>query len=215
MLATTTRRTVRRYAAATWCPSVVLISTAAVATLLPSYRFVGDASAPGAGQTAAAAVTFSLLIAVALTLVRLACNLWRAVRQPHRDADAYERLTEMRDAAQQVDRQLLEIGGTQWSTDAGQRAWVIDSASGAIIDYWLPGQAFPTGSFVLIRRSNIAGEVLSWLPPARVAAANRHAELSRHRRADLLARQRRRRAREERVAARAVVKAAERLLGRP
>jgi len=212
MLATTTRQTVRRYAAATWRPGAVLIFTAAIATALPSTRYIAYSGAPDGAQASIAAVTFSLLIAAAASLVRLACNVWRAVRQPYRDADAYERLTEARDAAQQEDRQLLEIHRTQWTTDAGQRAWVIDSASGAIIDYWFPGQAFPTGSFVLIRRSNIAGEVISWLPPDHVAAATRHAELSRHRLTDLLARQRRRRAREERVAARAVVEAAERLL---
>lgn len=75
--------------------------------------------------------------------------------------------------------------------DAGayQRHWRVTGLRSA----GRRSQPRPTGSSVLIGRSDIAGKLLSWLPPDRVAAAGRHAEASRDRRADVLARQRRRR----------------------
>ncbi len=135
----TTCRNMCRYAAAVCRPGAVVLSAAALAILSHDVRFIGATASPAAQRARSATISCLALIVATAAMIRLAINLRRAVRQPGHDEEAFERLAEMQCAARQPGCQLLEIHQIRWVTNAGQRAWVIDTANGAIVDHWFPG----------------------------------------------------------------------------
>ncbi len=213
MITSTAWPVLRRYTGASWRPAVVLLATATIAAGWRGNPLTPDATP--ADQAATTHMLAAILFIVgAAALTRLTITVRRLVRQPARDEEAHVQLEDIRAAASRPGGQLLEVHRIQWAVNAGQRAWVIDTANGAIIDYWFAGHTFSPGCFVLVGPASHGGEILSYLPADCVAAAGRHAERTRLHRSEVLTRDRSQRARQEGVEAKAVVEAAERLLGR-
>ena len=203
-------REVRRHirALAGPCAAATAAGAVCVTVAVPSRGWI----IATLGEPAASTLRLGM-IAVLLT-----CWLWllwsvhRALTGPHRDRDAAGQLADLQMAAQEPGCVLVEISHTQWATGAGQRAWAIDSATGAVGDYWLPHAALPVGAFVLLRLA--AGrlpEILGRLRPDEVQAALRHEAATAQRDLRRAASQRFRRNREEAAAIREVLHEAQRI----
>jgi hypothetical protein len=198
----------RRYAAAVWRACTVLTAAMVVTpVLLRNLARHGWGADKGVPSPLAATAVVGVVGAA-----WIAMNLRRTAAQPRRDREAAQLLADLAMAADQRHCRLLEITRTQWVTDAGQRAWAVDSASGSVGDYWFPNSTLPRGAFVLLRRSpNQPPEVLSWLPPVTIHAAARHAGRVARRRQLLDVKQQRLRTRRENAAVRDVIHEAERI----
>lgn len=164
------------------------------------------------GEPAASTLRMGIVAMLVTIWLWLMWGVHRTLTQPRRDRDAADKLTDLQVAAQEPGYVLVEISHTQWATCAGQRAWAIDTATGAVGDYWLPRAALPVGAFVLLcLTAGHLPEILGRLRPDEVQAAVRHFEAMAQRDLHRAARNRRQRNREETAAIREVLHEAQRI----